>query len=88
VAAALEEFVQGLGIGGTLRRYDVLTLWREIVGEQVAKAARPERIEKGVLLVRVETAPWRAELSLRKAEIMKRIAAVVGNGVVNDIRFH
>jgi len=88
VAAALEEFVHDLGIGGTLRRYDVLTLWREIVGEQVAKASRPERIEKGVLLVRVETAPWRAELSLRKTEIMKRIAEVVGNGIVNDIRFH
>jgi predicted nucleic acid-binding Zn ribbon protein len=87
VAAALDGLVRSLGIRTTLSHYDVLTSWEAIVGEQVAKVARPQRIQGGVLFVEVATAPWRTELSMRRQEIIERINTAVGAGIVKDIRF-
>ncbi len=84
---AIDSLVRRLGIGETLRRYDVLTSWEAIVGEQIAKVARPERVDNGILYVAVASAPWRQELSMRKAEIIGKIRVAVGKDVVRDIRF-
>ncbi len=87
MSSALEQFAKDLGIVRPLSPYSVLTSWEEIVGEQIARVTRAERIEDGVLLVRVSTAPWRAELSLRRGEILEKVNAVVGKGIVREIRF-
>jgi predicted nucleic acid-binding Zn ribbon protein len=47
----------------------------------------PQRIEHGVLFVSVKTAPWRAELSLKRLEIMKKLNTAAGADVIRDIRF-
>lgn len=87
VGAALDTLVRQLGISSRLSEYDVLTQWEEIVGAQVARVAVPERIDNGVLLVRVSSAPWRAELTIRRMEILEHIKARTGRDVVRDIRF-
>jgi len=87
ISGALEQFAKDLGISRPLGQYSVLTSWEEIVGEQIARVTRAERIEDGVLLVRVATAPWRAELSLRRGEILEKVNAVAGKGIVREIRF-
>ncbi len=87
ISSALEEMAGHLGISKPLRQYSVLTSWEEIVGEQIARVTRAERIEDGVLLVRVSTAPWRAELTLRRREILEKVNAIAGRGVVREIRF-
>lgn len=87
VSAAIAELVSSLGIDGTLRRYSVIARWTEIVGEQIARVTEPQRIENGVLFVSVKTAPWRAELSLKRLEIMKKLNTAAGADVIRDIRF-
>jgi predicted nucleic acid-binding Zn ribbon protein len=83
---ALIEFAGNLGITRKLREYNVIT-WEEIVGEQIAKVATPQRIENGVLHVSVPSAPWRAELTLRRHEIITRINGGSKRKVIQDIRF-
>lgn len=87
MAQALEEFACSLGIDGTLRRYAVIAEWEAAVGEQIARVTRPQRVEHGILFVSVTSAPWRAELTLRRREIIRRVNAAVGGDVVKDIRF-
>jgi predicted nucleic acid-binding Zn ribbon protein len=84
---ALDEFAASLGITKKLREYNVLTSWETIVGEQIAKVAKPQRIDNRILLVAVASAPWRTELSMRRREIMEKINAAVGKKVLQDIRF-
>lgn len=79
--------MRDLGIEKPLHEYGALTSWDEIVGEQIAKISRAERIDNGVLIIKVSSAPWRSELSLRKTEILRKVAARVGNGVIREIRF-
>jgi len=86
-AQAIGELMTGLGIDQTLRKFSVLTAWSDMVGEQIARVTVPDRIESGVLYVRVTTAPWRAELSMKRLEILQKINRAVGADVVKDIRF-
>lgn len=87
VGKALEDLTASLGIRKSLREYSVMTEWESIVGSRIARVTRPERMDKGVLFVAVSTAPWRAELSMRKRELMEKINAAAGSRVVSDIRF-
>jgi len=84
---AVLDLARDLGITATLRHYDVITSWKSIVGQQVAKVSEATRIEHGILYVRVSTAPWRSELTLRRIEIRDRINHALGQKIINDIRF-
>jgi predicted nucleic acid-binding Zn ribbon protein len=84
---AINELLTALGIDQTLRKFSVLTAWSDMVGEQIARVTVPDRIESGVLYVRVTTAPWRAELSMKRLEILQKINRALGADVVKDIRF-
>lgn len=87
VGSAIEELIHRLGIGGRVREYDAVVRWEEIVGEKIASVSAATRIQKGVLVVKVKTAPWRNELTLLKPEIIRKINDALQGEVVKDIRF-
>jgi predicted nucleic acid-binding Zn ribbon protein len=87
VGAILQEMVRDLGIDQTLQQYNVLTSWASIVGEKIARVTMPQRIENGILFVQVSSAPWRAELTMRRMEILEKVNAAAGRQVVREIRF-
>lgn len=87
VGVLLQELVNELGIGQTLRQYNVITSWPSIVGEKIAGVTTPQRIENGILFVQVSTAPWRAELAMRRMEILEKVNTAAGKKVIRDIRF-
>lgn len=87
IGAAIQELVGSIGIGKTLKQYEVVTLWPTLVGEQIARVTTAKRMENGVLLIEVSNAPWRAELTMRRGEIARKINVSVGKNVVKEIRF-
>ena len=84
---ALQGLVKDLGLGAKLREYDAVLRWEEAVGPHIAKVATAAQIQRGVLIVRVTNATWRYELTMRKADLIGKINAVIGDAVVKDIRF-
>ena len=87
VSNALRQLFDGLGISRVVKQYDVITQWDELVGAQIARVSHAQRMENGVLYVSVSSAPWRAELTLRRAELLARINTAIGESVVKEIRF-
>jgi len=87
ISRALDNFSRTMGIDRPLAEYGILTGWAELVGEQIAKVSAAQRIENGVLIVAVSSAPWRAELTMRRNEIKEKINARAGKNIVRDIRF-
>jgi len=87
IGPALSALVQDLGIAPTLRQYDVLTSWAEVVGEQIARVTTAQRIENGTLFVGVANGAWRNELSMKRLAIMEKLNRKAGAQVVKDIRF-
>ena len=87
VGAAIQDLARHLGLEKNLEDYQVITSWPDVVGEQIARVTQAQRMENGVLFVSVSTAPWRAELSMKRMEIMQKINSLLGKSVVKEIRF-
>jgi predicted nucleic acid-binding Zn ribbon protein len=81
ISDVLKEF----GLDKKARVYSVLTEWPRIVGEKIASATVAEKLDKGILTVRVKNTVWRYELTMQKASIIEKIAAEYGAGLVRDI---
>jgi len=83
----ISEVLKEFGLDKKARDYSVLTDWPRIVGEKIAGATVAEKLDKGILTVRVKNAVWRYELTMQKASIVEKIAAEFGPGLVRDIQW-
>jgi predicted nucleic acid-binding Zn ribbon protein len=83
----ISEVLKEFGLDKKARQYQPLTDWPRLVGEKIAGATVAEKLEKGVLTVRVKNAVWRHELSMQKASILEKIATELGSGLVRDIQW-
>lgn len=61
--------------------------WEEVMGEKIAKVARPVKNKKGVLFIKVQDATWRFELSRRKIEIKELLDEYFKKNLIKDIVF-
>lgn len=64
----------------------VLASWESIVGADIAAHAEPTELTDGVLFVRAESTAWATQLRYVQAQIIAKIAAAVGDGVVKSLR--
>ena len=84
---AMLSLVRELGIAPKMAQYDVIAAWPDVVGPQLARVTDPERMENGILYVAVMTAPWRAELAMKRLDLIEKLNTRIGTRVLNDIRF-
>ncbi len=66
----------------------VLGRWPAVVGEDIASHAVPTKLEDGVLSVTAESTAWATQLRLMQPQILAKIAAAVGHGVVKTLKIH
>jgi predicted nucleic acid-binding Zn ribbon protein len=64
----------------------VLGHWPSVVGHHIADHATPTSLKEGVLTVAAESTAWATQLRLIQAQLLAKIAAAVGNGVVTSLR--
>ena len=81
----IKETLKEFGLDKKARSYSVITGWAEVVGEQIARETIAEKLDRGVLTVRVASPVWRYELTMQKQTILQKIEAAFGPGVVRDI---
>ena len=84
---AIEEAIDSTGIKSALSQEAAVVLWGSVVGETVSSVTKAERVESGVLTVKVETAVWRQELHMQKEEIINKINKKIGTRAIREIRF-
>jgi predicted nucleic acid-binding Zn ribbon protein len=60
--------------------------WRAVVGDQIADHASPTGLRDGVLSVTAESTAWATQLRMMQAQLVARIAAAVGAGVVTVVK--
>lgn len=60
--------------------------WATLVGADVAEHARPVQLRDGELTVRADSTAWATQLRLLQRQLLARIAAGVGDGVVKRLR--
>jgi predicted nucleic acid-binding Zn ribbon protein len=88
VGEALEAVMRKLGLEERLTEGQILSAWKDIVGEWFALHTCPDRIRDGVLYVRVVQSSVHYELDRNcKARIIQKLKARFGAKRVRDIRF-
>ncbi|WP_420329561.1 DUF721 family protein [Mycobacterium lepromatosis] len=60
--------------------------WASIVGGQIADHASPIGLNNGVLSVAAESTAWATQLRMMQAQLLAKIATVVGNYVVTSLK--
>lgn len=70
-------------------RYQFVSCWKDVVGDDIAKRSRPDCLRGSTLVVRVCNSAWAQELSFQKEVILKRLERFVEHGrSVKDIAFY
>lgn len=85
VGALLKQVINEQGMGDRLSRYQAWLVWDKIVGEQIARRARPLRLREGVLEVRVDNAVWMQQLQMLKPKILQKLNEKLPNARIEDI---
>ncbi len=60
--------------------------WATVVGDQIADHATPVSLRDGVLTVSAESTAWATQLRMVQAQLLAKIAAAVGDGVVTSMK--
>jgi hypothetical protein len=76
----IDDFVRYLGLDERMQELKIIEVWRECVGETIAKFSRPVGLKKNKLFVKVENAVWRFELSAKRNEIISRLNLLLYKG--------
>lgn len=74
------------GWSGRVSEATVLGRWTQVVGEDIASHAEPTGLRDGVLGIAAESTAWATQLRLLQSQILAKIAAAVGDGVVTALR--
>ncbi|WP_144206801.1 DUF721 family protein [Mycobacterium tilburgii] len=80
------ELAKKRGWSGHVAEGTVLGHWATVVGQQIADHATPTRLHEGVLSVAAESTAWATQLRMIQAQLLVKIAAAVGNGVVTSLK--
>ncbi len=84
----LGRLFQAPEVAKKLTSYSAFPFWKDIVGEEIARVAIPEKIIGGRLLkVRVIDAVWAQELTFRKQEIIEGFHRFGQGAIVDDVSF-
>ena len=85
---AARQLLDAAGAGGTFELSSATAVWRDCVGETIARAAWPKRLSRvGTLHVSTASSTWAFELERLAAEIAERLQAVLGNDSPRALRF-
>jgi predicted nucleic acid-binding Zn ribbon protein len=87
IGDAIRGAIDKLGLSAKFQEHRALSLWPEIVGEQVAEVAKAYQIQHGELRVSVAQATWRYHLMFERENYRNRLNALLGTDVVRLIRF-
>jgi len=60
--------------------------WPAVVGHHIADHATPTALRDGVLSVTAESTAWATQLRIIQAQVLAKIAAEVGDGVVTALK--
>jgi predicted nucleic acid-binding Zn ribbon protein len=86
LASATRDLAKKQGWSPRVAEGAVFGRWAAVVGAQIAEHATPTGLRDGVLSVTAESTAWATQLRLIQAQVLAKIAAEVGDGVVSSLR--
>jgi predicted nucleic acid-binding Zn ribbon protein len=82
---ALDHLVDAFGMREKMDELDITTQWDKVVGPMVARHTVAVRLNKGRLIVKVDSAPLRQELTYMREALREVLNHRAGRPVVKEI---
>jgi predicted nucleic acid-binding Zn ribbon protein len=79
------QYLRDMGLEGPLNEYRLLQAWDDVMGPLVVKNTRQKSIYNQTLYVQITSSALKAELMMRRAEIIKSLNDAVGAIVIYDL---
>ena len=86
LASVTRDVAKKRGWSSRVAEGTVLGRWPAVVGSNIADHATPTNLSDGVLTVAAESTAWATQLRIIQSQVLAKIAAEVGDGVVNSLR--
>jgi predicted nucleic acid-binding Zn ribbon protein len=84
--AAIDDLIRARGWREDAAGGSVAGRWAQIVGSDLAAHTRPDRLVDGELTVTADSTAWATQLRLLAAQLVRRLNAELGDGVVRQVR--
>jgi predicted nucleic acid-binding Zn ribbon protein len=86
LASVTRDVAKKQGWSARVAEGAVFGQWPTVVGHHVAEHATPTGLRDGVLTVTAESTAWATQLRIIQSQVLAKIAAEVGDGVVTSLR--
>ncbi|MDR3663036.1 MAG: DUF721 family protein [Mycobacterium sp.] len=86
LGSATMDLARNRGWSGHMAEGSVLGQWPVVVGDQIADHASPTALRDGILSITAESTAWATQLRMVQSQILAKIAAAVGDGVVTSLK--
>ncbi|MFN8571906.1 MAG: DUF721 domain-containing protein [Gemmatimonadaceae bacterium] len=87
IADALKGFLKQSGLGVRVQQAEVVQLWPQLVGPEIAGATQALAVSPdGVLFVAVRSHAWMNELSMMERELLEVVNRVTPTAPLRGIR--
>jgi len=86
LASVTRDVAKKNGWSSKVAQGAVFGQWPKVVGDHIAEHATPTGLRDGVLSVTAESTAWATQLRLVQSQVLAKIAAEVGHGVVTSLR--
>ncbi len=86
LSAATRDLAKTRGWNRRVSEGAVFGQWSNVVGEQIAEHAAPTNLTDGVLSISAESTAWATQLRMVQTQLLAKIAAAVGDGVVTSLK--
>ena len=85
VGDIIRKLMKNPKLEGKLDELDALAIWDDLIGDALMKYIVSQKIYKGILHVKLKSAPMRNELSYKKTELKQQINKQLGKPFLKDI---
>ena len=87
ISSILDDYVSDSELGKKLKKFSIFNHWEDIVGKEINRKTRPQKLFKGILYISVSDPGWASELSMMSEQLIDRINSFVGEKIINQLRF-
>jgi predicted nucleic acid-binding Zn ribbon protein len=87
VSSLLPAVLRQMHLSQDLTEELVLSLWKNAVGDVLARNAKPSRLHQSTLIISVPSPTWKQQLHALRFEILKKLEQVLGKEHVLALEF-
>ncbi len=84
----LNRFLREEGLETPLLQQRVVNAWDQVAGPMVARYTTDKFVKNQMLFVKITNPALRQDLSMMRAQLVKRLNAAVGSSVISDVRVY